>query len=340
MHSRHQYVDRATGRVKTERLFGDRIVNLIYSQARERIPALFRALTSARASSLMAHLNYDSALGHKLLGGGHFAQETGIDLSECVESRKRLDTARKIFERQIRYWAARPMPEAEDAVVAPADSRVLTGSLSEVARVFIKEKFFSFEELLGGKEAWVDRFQAGDFAIFRLTPEHYHYNHAPVSGRVIDFYEIEGTYHSCNPAAVVAVVTPYSKNKRVVTVIDTDVEGGTGVGKVAMVEIVALMIGEIQQAYSETQYLSPRGLEPGMFLKKGQPKSLFRPGSSTDVLLFEPGRIAWAKDLERNQMRQDVESRFSKGFGRPLIETEVRVRELIAHRQSSAKDEQ
>lgn len=328
--TRHQYVDRSTGQVKTERLFGDRIINLIYSQAREHTPALFRALTSGHASSLLAQLNFDVALGHRLGGGSDFAQAAGIDLSECLEPAARLDTPRKIFERQIRYWAKRPMPDDARAVVSPADSRIITGSLQETSQIFIKEKFFSFEELLGGLVRWISEFRGGDFAIFRLTPEQYHYNHVPVSGRVVAYHEIEGAYHSCNPAAVVSVVTPYSKNKRVLTVIDTDVEGGTGIGLVAMVEIVALMIGEIQQAYSAEFYDDPSLVYKGLFLKKGQPKSLFRPGSSTVVLLFEPGRVDWAEDLVRNQMRQDVESRFTKGFGRPLIETEVRVRELIA----------
>lgn len=328
--TRHQFVDRATGQVKTERLFGDRMVNLIYSRARELAPALFGALTSARASSLLARLNYDLPLGSRLMGGTGFVKEAGIDLSECLAPPEALNTPRKIFERQIRYWETRPLSEEPSAVVSPADSRVLTGSLNESQHLFIKEKFFSFGELLGAREPWLTRLAGGDFAIFRLTPEHYHYNHVPVSGRVVDFYEIEGTYHACNPAAVVAVATPYSKNKRVVTLIDTDVKGGTRVGLVAMVEVVALMIGEIQQAYSESKYDDPGPVGAGLFLKKGQPKSLFRPGSSTVVLLFEPGRIAWAADLIRNQLRQDVESRFSRGFGRPLIETEVRVRQLVA----------
>ena len=67
-----------------------------------------------------------------------------------------------------------------------------------------------------------------------------------------------------------------------------------------------------------------------MFLKKGQPKSLYRPGSSTDVLIFEPGRIRFAADLVANQQRRDVASRFSHGFGTPLVETEVAVRSLLA----------
>jgi len=66
-------------------------------------------------------------------------------------------------------------------------------------------------------------FAGGDFAVCRLTPDKYHYNHLPVSGRIVDIYEVDGCHHSCNPLASVAVASIYSKNRRVVTVIDTDV---------------------------------------------------------------------------------------------------------------------
>jgi phosphatidylserine decarboxylase len=69
---------------------------------------------------------------------------------------------------------------------------------------------------------------------------------------------------------------------------------------------------------------------PGMFLHKGLPKSLYRPGSSTTVLLFQPGCVQFAHDIVRNMFRPGVQSRFSQGFGRPLVETEVKVRSLIA----------
>jgi len=172
----------------------------------------------------------------------------------------------------------------------------------------------------------------GDFAVFRLTPDKYHYNHTPVAGRVVDLYEVAGTYHSCHPAAVVEMVTPYSKNKRVVTVFDTDVEGGTGVGRLAMIEVAALMIGEVRQCYSAERYDDPAPIAVGDFLDKGLPKSLYRPGSSTDVLLFEPGRVRFADDLLRNLARADVASHFSLAFARPLVETDVPVRSTIATR--------
>ena len=324
----HQYVERETGKVHTEALRSDKAVNMLYSLAREKAPTMFRALTSARMSRLLGHLNYDLS-GAPL--GKRFLQKCGVDFSECVEPLERLDTPRKIFERQIRYWEHRPMPDNPEAVVSPADSRVILGSLSETSLFFVKDKFFDLDELLGiDKPHFISAFRDGDFAIFRLTPDKYHYNHTPVSGIVLDIYEIPGRYHSCNPGAVVHVVTPCSKNKRVVTVIDTDVENGAGVGLVAMIEIVALMIGDIVQAYSETKYENPRTITKGMFLNKGAPKSLYRPGSSTDLLLFQKGRITFAADLVANMRRCDVQSRFSMGFGIPLAETDLKVRSLIA----------
>ncbi|MGO9567984.1 MAG: phosphatidylserine decarboxylase [Desulfomonilaceae bacterium] len=322
----HQFVDRESGKVCTERLIGDKAVRLMYSVCRERAPFLFKALTSARTSRLLASIQYDARLANR---AGASLKKYGVDLAECVEPES-LTTLRKVFERQIRYWECRSMDERPVTVVSPADSRVIIGSLSESSSLFLKEKFFDLEELLSrDKPEWNRAFLNGDFAVFRLTPDKYHYNHTPVAGQVVDIFEIPGDYHSCNPGAVVALVTPFSKNRRVVTIIDTDVQGGTGVGFVAMIEVVALMIGDIVQAYSETRYENPRPVEPGMFLGKGLPKSQYRPGSSTDVVLFQQGRIKFAEDLLRNLRLYGVQSRFSIGFGRPLVETDLKVRSTI-----------
>ena len=327
----HQYIERETGAVRTERLFGDRLIKLLYNEARENAPIFFRLCTSARMSNFLALINFDAPFAGGLGGNRRFLDECGLDLAECLQPAEFFTTPRKVFERQIRYWDCRPMAHECNAVVSPADSRVLVGSFRENSLLFLKGKFFAFEEFLGiDKGEWLDAFADGDFAVFRLTPDKYHYNHTPVAGRVADIYEIPGDYHSCNPGAVVQAVTPYSKNKRVVTIIDTDVAGGSGVGLVAMVEVVALMIGEIVQSYSRKNYDDPEALAPGMFLDRGLPKSLYRPGSSTDVLLFQKGRVAFAPDLVRNLNAQNTQSRFSSGFGRPLVETDVKVRSLIA----------
>lgn len=331
----HQYIERESGAVRTETLYGDRIINAIWSEARENPSRLFKAMSSARMSGLLGFLNYDRVLGARLGGTHAFGEKLGIDFSECLDPPERMDTPRKLFERRIRYWRTRPMDDDPAVVVSPADAKVLLGSLATDSALFIKGKFFCFEELLGrDKLEWLDIFSGGDYALFRLTPEKYHYNHCPVAGIVSDIYEISGQYHPCNPGAVMTLATPFSKNKRVVTIIDTDVDGGTGVGKVAFIEVVALMIGAIVQCYSHERYRDPRPVAPGMFLRKGAPKSLYRPGSSTDIVLFEPHRVRFWPDLLRNQHRRDLRTRFSQGLGRPLAETELALRSPIAKRRN------
>jgi phosphatidylserine decarboxylase len=331
---RHQYIDRETAEVKTESLYFDRLINYIYARVREQNKILFNALTSSRTTKILGYLNYDLPLKHYFYSPYNLAKILAVDLDECLDPPAELDTPRKFFERKIKYTQKRPLPSDPEAVVAPADSKVLVGSFAEQSQLFIKEKFFNYRELLGqSSKDWLTAFDKGSYAIFRLTPDKYHYNHTPVSGRVVDFYQIAGRYHSCNPGAVVQMFHPYSKNKRVVTIIDTDVEGGTKVGLVAMIEVVALMIGEIEQCYSEQNYNCPKPIRPGMMLSRGQPKSLFRPGSSVDVLIFQMDRLTFSTDIVSNLNHQLASSRFSQGFGKPLVETEVKVRSPIGRRR-------
>jgi phosphatidylserine decarboxylase len=329
--SSHQYVERETSRFKDEQFFGDQAVQFLYSRLREKSPVLFNALISPYLSSWLAYFIYDNSLGSRMTGTKKLFHDLKIDLSECLDDPGTLTTVRKLFERKIRYWETRPMSNLIRIIVSPSDSRILLGSFSESSEICLKDKFFNFEELLGhGEKSWQPYFTEGDFAVFRLTPEKYHFNHTPVAGKVLDIFEIEGDCHSCHPEAVVALATPFSKNKRLVTILDTDVEGGSQAGLVAMIEVVALLIGNVVQCYSEDRYDHPQPIVQGMFLKKGRPKSLYRPGSSTNVLIFQKGRVVFCGDLIANLKNQEVASLFSKGFGQPLAETEIKVRSPIA----------
>lgn len=325
----HQYIERTSGGVRDERLKADRLVRLIYSNVREKSGWLLRALTSKVATDIVAWAQYDHPLTMNAVAIRRAIADLGIDPSEILEP-SAIRSLRDLFERKITYWRTRPMTESRNGVVSPCDARMIPDTLEPDTRLFIKQKFFDLTELLGcDRPQWIDAFQGGTFAVFRLTPDKYHYNHVPVTGNVVDFYGIRGRYHSCNPVAAVELATVVSKNKRVVTILDSDVPGGTGAGLVAMVEIAALMIGDIEPAYSDSAYDDPRTPRLGEVLLKGQPKSLFRPGSSTVVLLFQKDRFAFSPDLLANVARCDVKSRFSRGFGRALVETDLRVREDI-----------
>ena len=151
--------------------FADWIVTFFDAQEREHASFVFKLLASQSFSCFLGWLNYDFSLGQNIAGGKRFLQRCAIDLRECTESLGGLDSARKIFERKIRYWQCRPMSEMAAEIVCPADSRVLFGSLRESSSLFLKSKFFDYEELLGLEESrWLKAFDDGDFMICRLTP--------------------------------------------------------------------------------------------------------------------------------------------------------------------------
>jgi phosphatidylserine decarboxylase len=149
MEPTHQYIERFSGRICNEPLFGDRIVHWLYHPLREKAPQLFKLLTGARTTQLLGFFNYDLALASRVLGNRRFFKEAGVAPDECLDPVESLNTARKVFERKIRYQRCRPMPEDPRSVVSPADARVIVGALEEVAALQIKGKFFAFEELLG-----------------------------------------------------------------------------------------------------------------------------------------------------------------------------------------------
>lgn len=332
MNQPHQYIDRNSTQVVTEQLIDDKSVHFLYNTLRESAPTMFRVLTSKRMSGLLSYCHYDHPCV-KNRQGKHLFDKIGADWHECVEELSFFDSNKKVFERQIKYWNTRTLDDDTTAIASPADCRILIGSLANNTKFFIKEKFFSLTELLGAASQWNCIFANGDFAVCRLTPDKYHYNHVPVSGEVIDIYSIDGDYHSCNPTATIAIASIYSKNRRVVTIIDTNVPGGSQIGYVAMVEIVALMIGDLIQAYSKQEYQNPATVTKGMFLVKGQPKSLYKPGSSTDVLIFEQDAIDFSDDLQKNARRRDAISRFTDQNGIPVIETDIKVRSTIAYKK-------
>ena len=214
----HQYIDRESRRIQTEKLFGNAAIRFLYSGVREQTPWLFRKLISARASRILGGLNYGGMFSEKVAGRLGICTAWGIDLRECLDPPARLDTfsgsssARSATgsagrRRTTRMPSFRPPMRGCSAVPfakPPASSSKGNFSTSRNCSASTRKT--------GSRP-----FTTVILPIFRLTPDKYHYNHSPVAGKVIDFYPIPGLYHACNPNAVVSVATPYSKNKRVVT---------------------------------------------------------------------------------------------------------------------------
>jgi len=323
----HQFIDRQSGKIINETFIGDKIIRSIYSQKRENPTVMADILASKSISSMLAWLLFDNTImkdNRKILQN---ANTLNIDLGECVKSPADFRSYRELFERQIRYWETRPMSDEEHTAVVPCDSRLLIGSDSVSSMFFLKEKFFTLNDLLGTeKYLWTESFRGCDYALSRLTPDKYHYVHSPVSGEVLDIYEIDGKIHSCNPTAADSVRSIYSINRRYVIIIDTDTAEGTKCGLVALVAIAALAIGRFVYAYSSEKYNNPIIPCSGTKVAKGAPIGLFRPGSSAVITMFQKKRISFAEDIRANASRQDVQSRYTSDLRNRFVETDSKVR--------------
>ena len=97
----HQYIQRHTGRVVTERLFSDRIIHLLYDHARENAPLMFDMLTSRRANDGYALWQYDLPTRRSPAAVTRLIRQLGICLEECLAPAT-LTSPRRLFERQIK----------------------------------------------------------------------------------------------------------------------------------------------------------------------------------------------------------------------------------------------
>ncbi len=327
----HQYILRHNGTAVDEQLLADRVVSFLYNRSRDEPGALLDMLASAKVTDWLAHWEFDRSLRHPERVIRQTMARLGIDGSEFLDPIESMGTLRELFERRIRYWQVRPLPQDPRALVASADGKALPFATEGESSLPVKSRFMSLAAILGAANPWLrwpDLPLAG--VVIRLTPDVYHYTHAPVSGVVRQYVQIEGMFHSCNPTALTAFTRSYEVNRRAVTVYDTDVEGGSQIGMVAQIDVAAMMIGRLESRFSARGYEDPRPLRPGQFVPRGAPVSLFRPGSSTSILVWQAGRARHAPELITNSKRSDLRSRFSDWLGSPWVETAIRVRELIA----------
>lgn len=323
-----EHVVRATGAVAREPIMGDAWIRRLYEDLPRVSRGALMALTSRLVSRTLAYLAFDAPFTRSDAAG--FAAQNAIDLTEAIPPPGGFRTRRDVFLRQLEYERVRPMPGREDAAVCLADAKLICGELGEGTRLPVKNRWFDLETLAGNARVARD-FVGGTFAVFRLAPPDYHWFHAPVSGLVRESYPLAGRYFSVNPRAIRALPHVLSDNARAVAVIDTDIEGGTGLGLVAVIPVAAQVIGKIVWASSERGYDEPKAVAPGLFVRRGRPMGYFAPGSSTVVALFQPGRVLVDSDLTALMARDDIPTLYTEDvFGRRIAEVAVRVNESFA----------
>ncbi len=220
---------------------------------------------------------------HKVLP---FIVEHDLDVDEFAKQAMAYKTFNEFFYRKLKD-TARPICAEPNAAVLPADGRHLVfPDVDKADGFYVKGERFDLDELLGGGHV-ARQFAGGSMVISRLAPVDYHRFHFPCDGTPGKASEIKGPLFSVNPIALRRNIRYLVQNKRMITLLDSEL-----FGTVAMVEVGATMVGGIRQTYLA-----------GTKLKKGSEKGLFKFGGSCVITLFQKGRIGFDEDLRKQSGR-------------------------------------
>jgi phosphatidylserine decarboxylase len=173
-----------------------------------------------------------------------YVRAYGVDLSEAAQTLETFDTFNAFFTRRLRD-GARPVADAPDVVVSPADARLQSfGCVPADGRLEqIKGRTYALEALLGDpREAAL--FRHGVHATLYLSPSMYHRVHAPADGRIVSWRYLPGRLFPVNGPAVRQIDGLFAVNERVAMFLET-----AAFGLVAVVMVGAANVARISLAF-------------------------------------------------------------------------------------------
>jgi phosphatidylserine decarboxylase len=279
------YVDRATGKVESEKIYGKKALLLLYGNSpTSRFFSLFLLPLLAYfpwISKWYGILQRRPKSREKI---DSFIETYGIDTSEFRE--KSFASFNDFFIRKLKP-ECRPIVADPLKLAMPADGRYLVfPNVGKAEGFYVKGQKFDLSSFLLDPP-YARRYEDGAMMIVRLCPTDYHRFHFPCDGVASKPCKVKGPLFSVNPIALRKRLSILSENKRMIT----EIEAGP-FGTILYVEIGATCVGTIHQTYP---FDAP--------VKKGDEKGYFSFGGSCIVLLFEKGRIQLDADLIENTKR-------------------------------------
>ncbi|MBO6008203.1 MAG: phosphatidylserine decarboxylase [Lachnospiraceae bacterium] len=204
-----------------------------------------------------------------------FVERYGINMSDFED--REYNSFSDFFTRSIKP-GKRPVDTDVNAVIAPADSKVLCYDIDDDLKFTVKGSIYTPDEITGNCTD-ISSYAGGKALVFRLSMDDYHHYCFIDSGRVLSSNEIKGKLHTVS--SISSKYKIYKENHRIVNVLDTD-----HFGKVIYIEVGALLVGRIKN----------NGIKQ---LEKGQEKGYFEQGGSTTVLFFEKDKIKVDDDIAK-----------------------------------------
>lgn len=221
-----------------------------------------------------------------------FTRRFGVDLSVAeTPEPDAFENFNAFFTRSLKA-GSRPLPEAGNVAVSPADGILLDyGNVSEGSLIQAKTHRYSVSELLGDAGEAEGKFDTGSYFTVYLAPMDYHRVHMPFGGRLKEMVYVPGNLFSVNPLMARNVPRLFARNERVVSRFET------GAGHMAVVMVGAIFVGSIETVWhgqvtpSADRQLTRWRYEPPVkvpVLDRGEELGRFNMGSTVVVLLQSP----------------------------------------------------
>lgn len=275
------YINRQTGKKEVEQVYGAKALQLLYGNT-----LTSKLIGVPLLHTLVKNPIFSAAYGYfqKLPGSKKkirpFIDTFHVEPSEFLEPVESYQSFNDFFIRKLKP-EARPIDSDPKRAIIPADGRYRVHQSIEKSEGFIiKGEKFDLYSLLQNKEL-ADSYAHGSMLMARLCPSDYHRYHFPCDCIPGKTQFINGWLYSVNPIALSQDIQIFTKNKRTLCEMQTEF-----FGKVLFLEIGATNVGSIHHTYT-----------PGQQTPKGAEKGYFSFGASALILLFEPGRIVFDKDL-------------------------------------------
>jgi phosphatidylserine decarboxylase len=297
--------DRKSQQMITEKIFGESGVRLLYENP----------IGSAIESRLLSGKWFSKAYGaYQSSPFSQRAVEPFVRAFEIPMDQYEPGPFRTFNDFFIRKFkpGLRPFEAENSRFSAPAEGRYLVfPSVTETTALPVKGATLNGPALLGGHIREGDRpvglrgvdlsiFNGGPGFIARLCPVDYHRFHFPESGRILARARLHGPLHSVNPIALAHRSDLLFRNEREVTILETK-----NFGQIAYVEVGAICVGKIIQSFPGSREF-----------RRGEEKGYFLFGGSTVIVLAEPGRLEFDRDLvEKSASGQECLVRIGEGIG-------------------------
>jgi phosphatidylserine decarboxylase len=271
-----RFLNRHTGQVEQEAVYGERWLRWVYGSWTGRLTGTLIARRLWFSRWYGWRMNHP-ATRFKIRP---FIDSFQLDVSEFADSPESFGSFNEFFFRRLRP-GARPIDPDPNTAVFPADGRHLGfADLTTTRSFFVKGQTFDLPAFLQDPER-VRRYAGGPAVFSRLCPVDYHRFHFPVAGTPGEPARINGWLWSVSPIALRRNLSLLWENRRWLT----EIESPT-FGRVLMAEIGATNVGSTTYTF-----------QPGQTMAKGMEKGYFRFGASAVLTLFEPGRVRLADDL-------------------------------------------